>query len=96
LGLGVASVDGMRVLRAAGAGVFAAFTAFGSGAEASDMGGDGGSWTSDTVSAVESDFVSGGVVTSGELAVDCGDEGSRVRSNVGDSGTEISVEMVDR
>lgn len=48
LGLGVASAEGMRVLRVApdmAAGVFFASSPafFGSGAEASDIGGDGGS-----------------------------------------------------
>ena len=42
-------------------------------AEASDIGGDGGVGVSETVSVVETDFVSGGVVTSGEEAVDLGD-----------------------
>ena len=60
------------------------------------MGGDGGSWTSETVSAVDMDLVSGGVVTSGELAVDCGEEGSTFLSKVGEPGTERSVEMVER
>lgn len=34
------------------------------------MEGDGGSWSSDKVSAVDSDLVSGGVVIIGELAVE--------------------------
>lgn len=101
LGFGVASADGRRVLRAAperAAGVFcpAAPAFLGRGADASDMGGDGGSCTSERVSTVDIDFVSGGVVTRGELAVDCGEEGSAFASNVGDSGTEMSVDMVDR
>lgn len=100
-GFGVASADGIRVLRATpemAAGVLCgeASPFLGRGAEASDIGGEGGSWTSETVSAVDMDLVSGGVVTSGELAVDCGDEGSTFRSKVGDSGTEMSVEMVER
>jgi len=95
LGLGVIlwSADGSRdFLCVAGPGVLiGAPLAFGSGAEASDMGGDGGSWISETVSAVERDLVSGGVVISGELAVEFGE-----RSNVGDSGTDMSVEIADK
>jgi hypothetical protein len=53
------------------------------------MGGEGGSET-------ERPFLdSGGVVTSGELAVESGDS-SMVLSKVGDSRTDMSVEMVDR
>lgn len=44
--------------------------------EASDMGGDGGSWTSDKVSIVDRDLVSGGVLTRGELAADSGEAGA--------------------
>jgi hypothetical protein len=92
LGLGVMlwSADGRRDLRVVGAGVFTAFF-LGNGADASDMGGEGGSWTSDAVSAVPTDLVSGGVRISGELAVELGE-----RSKVGDSGMVISVEMVER
>ena len=101
IGLGVISAEGRRLLRATpemAAGVFckAAPPFLGSGAEASDMGGDGGSCTSETVSAVDMDLVSGGVVTRGELAVDWGEVGSAFPSNVGDSGTEMSVEMLER
>jgi len=42
------------------------------------------------------DLVSGGVVMRGELAVEWGDEGSTFLSKVGESGTERSVEMVER
>lgn len=92
LGLGVMlwSADGRRDLRVVGAGVFAV-AIFGKGAEASDMGGEGGSWISDTVSAVEMDFVSGGVRISGELAVEFGEW-----SKAGDSGMVSSVEMAER
>jgi len=41
--------------------------------EDSDIGGDGGVGASDTVSAVETDFVSRGVVTIGDEAVELGD-----------------------
>lgn len=67
-----------------------ATSAFGSGTDVSDMGGDGGSLMATGV-GVLSGFISGGVVISGELAVEFGEF-----SNVGDSGTEMSVEMVDR
>jgi hypothetical protein len=66
----------------------------GKGAETSDMGGEGGSGSSDSVSpSGMGDFDSGGVVIRGELAVDPGDP---VWSKVGDSRTERSVEMVER
>ena len=92
-GLGVApmSTEGRRILRcAAGPGVLVAGT-LESDAEASDLGGEGGSWISETVSTVEIDLLSGGVMTNGELAVDCGE-----CSNIGDPGMERSVEMVER
>lgn len=41
--------------------------------EASDIGGDGGVGVSDTVSVVDTDFVSGGVVIIGDEAVDVGE-----------------------
>lgn len=43
------------------------------GADASDIGGEGGVGVSETVSAVETDFVSGGVVIIGEDAVELGE-----------------------
>ena len=97
-GFGVASAEGSRDLRAAldaAAGVLDAAAVLGRGAEASDMGGDGGSWTSDAAPAADEDFISGGVETRGELAVEFG-EPSTLLSKVGDSGTEMSVEMVER
>jgi hypothetical protein len=39
----------------------------------SDMGGEGGSWISDVVSAVDNDLVSSGVLIIGELAVESGE-----------------------
>lgn len=42
-------------------------------AEASDMGGEGGVGVSETVSAVDTDLVSGGVVIIGEEAIDIGE-----------------------
>lgn len=94
LGLGVVllSEDGNRDLRAAGV---LAVDNLGRGAEASDMGGEGGSRNSESVSRFESDFESGGVVMRGELAVDPG-EASRVLSKVGDPSMERSVEMAER
>lgn len=94
LGLGVMpwSVEGKRDLRTDGAPIGAgvlvvAGAAFGIGAEASDIGGDGGSCTWS--------FVSGGVVTRGELAVESASP-SVFLSNVGEPSAERSVEMVDR
>lgn len=94
LGFGVAlwSADGSLDLREAvaptGAGVFAAAgVGLGMGAEASDMGGDGGSWTWT--------LASGGVVISGELAVESASP-SVFLSKVGDPSAERSVEIVDR
>ena len=46
-------------------------------AEASDIGGDGGVGVSETVSVVETDLVSGGVVIMGEEAVDAGEPSSK-------------------
>lgn len=94
LGLGVVllSEDGNRDLRAAGV---LADESLGRGAEASDMGGEGGSRSSESVSMFERDFESGGVVMRGELAVDPG-EASRVLSKVGDPSMERSVEIADR
>lgn len=76
-----------------GAGVFglAVLAGLGRGAEASDIGGEGGSCCSGATLAGGSESSSGGVEIRGELAVDCGEF-----SKVGDSGTEISVEMVDK
>lgn len=61
--------------------------------EASDMGGDGGSWMRGLLGCRST--VSGGVVMRGELAVDSG-ELSAFLSNVGDSGTEMSVDIMER
>ena len=54
--------------------------------EASEIGGDGGVGVSETVSVVETDLVSGGVVIIGEEAVDVGES-----SKDGEFGAEISV-----
>jgi hypothetical protein len=54
--------------------------------EASEMGGDGGVGVSETVSVVETDLVSGGVVIIGEEAVDVGEP-----ANEGEFGAVISV-----
>lgn len=58
-------------------------------AEDSDIGGDGGVGVSDTVSVVETDFVSGGVVMSGEEAVEVG-----VAASEGELGAVTSVTSV--
>ena len=72
-GLGVTlSGAGIRGLRCTADGVLKG-TGLARGAEASDMGGDGGSCSSETVSAVAIDLVSGGVETMGELAVELGE-----------------------
>ncbi len=54
--------------------------------DASDMGGDGGVGVSETVSVVEIDFVSGGVVIIGDEAVDVGES-----SRDGELGAVMSV-----
>lgn len=59
--------------------------------EASDIGGEGGVGVSDTVSVVETDFVSGGVVIIGEEAVDTGES---TPSREGEFGAVISVAIV--
>lgn len=76
-------------------GVFAG-VALGTGLDASDMGGEGGSLMSETVPTDESAFpVGGGVVMRGELAVELGDV-SVWRSKVGEPSADMSVEMVER
>lgn len=96
-GLGVMlwSRDGSRDLRGTAPPGLVAVVALAMGADASDMGGEGGSCTSESVSVVERALVSGGVVMSGELAVELGDV-SIFLSKVGDPMTERSVEIVDR
>ena len=109
LGLGVTlwSAEGSRDFRGGaptGAGVFggplaAAAATFGSGTEASDMGGDGGSRgpCGAPSSTAARALASGGVVMSGELAVEPGESSAAVcLSKVGDSSTETSVEMCER
>lgn len=101
LGFGVMlfSAEGRRVFRW-GAGVLTVevlrvddlrVPILGMGKEASDMGGDGGSWSSDAVSAVDNDFVSGGVVIIGELAVERGE----LRKD-GEPVMEMSVDRAER
>jgi hypothetical protein len=94
LGLGVApkSAEGRRDFRAVefvptAETLAVAGVAFGIGADASDIGGDGGSWTSA--------LVSGGVVTRGELAVESTSP-SVFLSKVGEPSADRSVEIVDR
>lgn len=73
LGLGVTpwSRDGSLVLRCSVDDGALAGVCLGTGADASDIGGDGGSLRSETFPPVI--LASGGVVTSGELAVEFGD-----------------------
>lgn len=92
-GVVLLSADGRRVFLC-GAGVLSCvLLGLGSEVEASDMGGDGGSWMGPFLGG--SSAVSGGVVMSGELAVEPG-EFSTFLSKVGDSGTEMSVDIMDR
>lgn len=95
LGLGVVlvSIEGSLdfLVFAAGTGVLIGGTLVfgnGGGADASDMGGDGGSLTG--VLTEEMEEASGGVVTSGELAPDMA-----LPSNMGLSGMERSVSVAD-
>ena len=60
--------------------------------EASDIGGDGGVGVSETVSVVETDLVSGGVVIIGDDDVDTGDPSS----NGGEFGAVMSVDIEGR
>lgn len=72
-GVVLESPDGSFILLAGGfMGVFKRGLALAE-PEASDIGGDGGVGVSDTVSVVETDFVSGGVVIIGDEAVDVGE-----------------------
>ncbi len=96
LGLGVMvwSTEGSLVFfrSVGGAGVLSLVLDAGLGIveEASDMGGDGGSLR--TVSLLAGGkAISSGVEISGELAVDLGE-----LSKVGDSGIEMSVDIVER
>jgi hypothetical protein len=97
-GLGVMlwSAEGRRDLRVVeGAGVFAATflgAGVGAGTETSDMGGEGGSWS---CFPARRGSVSGGVVMSGELAVESG-ERSAILSKVGESSMERSVDTAER
>ena len=93
LGVTLLSSDGSRDLRSPPVLLAALADAvdLGRGAEASDMGGDGGSCTA----AVDRGLASGGVVMSGELAVELGDA-STFLSNVGEPSADRSVEMTDR
>lgn len=93
LGLGVTllSAEGNLVFRwEAGSGVFAR-GALGRGTEVSDMGGEGGSCISEAVRGVDTGLESGGVVISGELAVEIGEF-----EYMGECGIERSVEIAER
>lgn len=93
LGVMLLSAEGRRFFLC-GTGVLRReLLGFGSDVEASDMGGDGGSWMGPFLGG--SSAVSGGVVMRGELAVDTG-EFSMFLSKVGDSGMEISVDIMER
>lgn len=66
----VESPDGSRILLGGFIGVLSDFVAF---AEDSEIGGEGGVGVSDTVSVVDTDLVSGGVVINGDEAVESGE-----------------------
>jgi hypothetical protein len=87
-GVVLRSADGNLILLGGFIGVFICLGAI---PDASEMGGDGGVGVSDTVSVVETDFVSGGVVTRGEEAAELGDP-----SKEGEFGAVISVEIVGK
>lgn len=95
LGFGVVlrSVEGMRDLFCEEtAGVLSLEDGLGRGAEASDMGGEGGSFTaSGSLPTGRRESSPGGVLIIGELAVDRGES-----SYMSESGMEMSVEMADR
>jgi hypothetical protein len=80
------SPDGSRILLGGFIGVLIAD--LGAFPEASEIGGEGGVGVSDTVSVVETDFVSGGVVIIGEEAAESGEP-----SKEGEFGAVISVDM---
>lgn len=100
LGLGVTlvSIDGsldVFLSLGVGAGVLIGGTLTfgrGGGADASDMGGDGGSCTGVLVEDTEED--SGGVLMSGELAPDIAPD-TMLPSNIGLSSAEKSVRVAD-
>jgi hypothetical protein len=87
-GVVLRSADGNLILLGGFIGVF---ICLGAVPDASEMGGEGGVGVSDTVSVVETDFVSGGVVTNGDEAAELGDP-----SKEGELGAVISVDMVWR
>ena len=96
-GLGVAllSSDGRRDLRLrVGTPMGLPGVCLGSD-EASDIGGDGGSVSSEAASVEATDLASGGVVMSGELAVEPG-EASMCLSKVGEPRADMSVEIMER
>lgn len=96
LGVTLLSAEGSRerLVVLAGAGVRVDAT-LGRGADASDMGGEGGSRARIRESSAREDFEPGGVVTRGELAVESG-EPSMVLSKVGEPRADMSVEIVER
>lgn len=91
-GVMLRSAEGMRDLFCEFAGVFIFEDNLGRGAEASDIGGDGGSLiVGAPLLEGGKEISSGGVVIRGELAMERGES-----PNVGDSGIDISVEIVDK
>lgn len=87
-GVVLRSADGNLILLGGFIGVFICLGAL---ADDSEMGGEGGVGVSDTVSVVETDFVSGGVVTKGDEVAELGDP-----SKEGEFGAVISVDIVGR
>ena len=94
LGVTLLSMDDNLLFRSSVPTGFVAVLALTTGTEASETGGEGGSCAS-VSSAEDSDLASGGVVISGELAVELGDA-STFLSNVGEPKTDKSVDMVER
>jgi hypothetical protein len=83
------SPDGSRIFLVGFIGVL--MPDFGAFPEVSEMGGDGGVGVSDTVSVVETDFVSGGVVIMGEEAAESGEP-----AREGEFGAVISVDIIGK
>lgn len=87
-GVVLRSADGSLILLGGFIGVFICLGPF---PNDSEMGGEGGVGVSDTVSVVETDFVSGGVATIGEEVAELGES-----SKEGELGAVISVDIVGR
>jgi hypothetical protein len=91
LGVALSPPEGILILL--GGGFIGVLSCVGALVDLSETGGEGGVGVSETVSAVETDFVSapGGVLISGDDATESGD-----RAISGEFGAVMSVEMVGR